>query len=423
MKYTRKDLGAYKLHLINTDKFKTIMIRVSFRSPIIKEKITMRNILSNMFMQSSKKYNSKRALTIKAQDLYAADLQTSNTRLGNYINTDFYLSVLNDKYTEKGNFKDAVEFLGEIIFNPDVEDEKFDEEKLDIVKTTCRSALESIKENTSNYCLIKMFELFDKDSPCSYRMMGYLEDLDKINTENLYEHYLEMLKSDLVDIFVIGEINEDEVTKLIKENMNINTLKKQKVPYLLDEKDVRSKVLSDSEEIEGSQSKLSMAFRVNGLSDYERNYPLSLFNVIFGGSSDSKLFKVVREENSLCYTIRSIPNKLDNLILVRAGIDKDSYDKCVSLVKKCLEDMCKGDFTDRDISMAKEYYNTALEELEESEFKIINNYLMMELIGTDTIEEKREKMNKVTKEEIVEVAKKVSLDTIFLLEGVKNEGN
>lgn len=423
MKYTRKDLGAYKLHLINTDKFKTIMIRVSFRSPIIKETITMRNILSNMFMQSSKKYNSKRALTIKAQDLYAADLQTSNTRLGNYINTDFYLSVLNDKYTEEGNFKDAIEFLGEIIFNPDVEDEKFDEEKLDIVKTTCRSALESIKENTSNYCLIKMFELFDKDSPCSYRMMGYLEDLDKINTENLYEHYLDMLKSDLVDIFVIGEINEDEVTKLIKENMNINTLKKQKVPYLLEEKDARSKVLSDSEEIEGSQSKLSMAFRVNGLSDYERNYPLSLFNVIFGGSSDSKLFKVVREENSLCYTIRSIPNKLDNLILVRAGIDKASYEKCVSLVKKCLEDISKGDFTDRDLNMAKEYYNTALEELEESEYKIINNYLMTELIGTDTIEEKREKMNKVTKEEIVEVAKKVYLDTIFLLEGVKNEGN
>ena len=423
MKYTRKDLGAYKLHLINTDKFKTIMIRVSFRSPIIKEKITMRNILSNMFMQSSKKYNSKRALTIKAQDLYAADLQTSNTRLGNYINTDFYLSVLNDKYTEPGNFKDAVEFLGEIIFNPDVEDEKFDDEKLDIVKTTCRSALESIKENTSNYCLIKMFELFDKDSPCSYRMMGYLEDLDKINTENLYEHYLDMLKSDLVDIFVIGEINEDEVTKLIKENMNINTLKKQKVPYLVEEKNVRNKILSDSEEIDGSQSKLSMAFRVNGLSDYERNYPLSLFNVIFGGSSDSKLFKVVREENSLCYTIRSIPNKLDNLILVRAGIDKDSYEKCVSLVNKCLEDMCKGDFTERDLNMAKEYYNTALEELEESEFKIINNYYMMELIGTDTIEEKREKMNKVTKEEIIEVAKKVSLDTIFLLEGVKNEGN
>ena len=85
--------------------------------------------------------------------------------------------------------------------------------------------------------------------------------------------------------------------------------------------------------------------------------------------------------------------------------------------------MCKGNFTDRDINMAKEYFNTALEELEESESKIINNYLMMELIGTDTIDVKREKMNKVTKEEIIKVAKKVNIDTIFLLEGVKDEGN
>lgn len=423
MKYTRKDLGAYKLHLINTDKFKTIMIRVSFRMPIKKEEITMRNVLSDMFVQSSKKYNSKRALTIKAQDLYAADLQTSNSRLGNYINTDFYLTVLNDKYTEEGNFRDSLEFLSEIIFNPDVTDEKFNEEKLDIVKTSCRSALNSIKENTSNYSLIKMFELFDKNSPCSYRMMGYLEDLDNITGESLYQHYLEMIKSNLVDIFVIGNINEKEVENLIKKYFNFNTLKKQRVPYLLEEKKTRTKKLCDKEQIDGSQSKLAMAFRVNGLTEYERNYPLSLFNVIFGGSSDSKLFKVVREENSLCYTIHSVPNKLDNLLLVRAGIDKDNYDKCVSLVEKCLDDMCKGNFTDRDINMAKEYFNTALEELEESESKIINNYLMMELIGTDTIDVKREKMNKVTREEIIKVAKKVNIDTIFLLEGVKDEGN
>lgn len=423
MKYTRKDLGAYKLHLINTDKFKTIMIRVSFRNPIKKEEITIRNVLSDMFMQSSKKYNSKRALTIKAQDLYAADLQTSNSRLGNYINTDFYLTVLNDKYTEEGNFKDAVRFLGEIIFNPDVADGKFNEEKLDIVKTSCRSALNSIKEDTSNYSLVKMFELFDKDSPSSYRMMGYMEDLDKIDGENLYQHYLEMIKSSLVDIFVIGEINEDEVSKLISENILINTLKKQRVPYMLEEKNVRSKKVCGKEQVDGSQSKLAMACVVNGLSEYERNYPLSLFNVIFGGGSDSKLFKIVREENSLCYTIHSVPNKLDNLILIRAGIDRDNYDKCVSLVEKCLSDMKKGNFTERDINTAKEYYNTALEELEESEAKIINNYYMMELIGTDTIDVKREKMSKVTKEEIIKVAKKVSIDTIFLLEGVKDEEN
>lgn len=421
MEYIKKDLGSYKLHLIKTDKFKSITVKVSFHRVIKKNEITIRNILSDMFMQSSKKYNSKRELTIKAQDLYAAGLRTTNSRLGNYINTDFYLTVLNDKYTEDGNFASSLEFLSEIIFNPDVEDGKFNEEKLDIVKSTCRSALNSIKEDASNYSLIRMAEAFGEGEPISYRMMGYLEDLDNITGTSLYEFYLDMIKNDFVDIFVIGDVDIKEATDLIKMYFKFDILKKLKMPFMVDEKKPRRSKLVFNEKIDNTQSKLAICCRINGLSEYERNYPLTLFNVIFGGCSDSKLFKEVREENSLCYTIYSITNKLDNVLLIRAGIDKENYKKTVSLIEKNLKDMCNGKFDETDILMAKEYYNTALEEIEDSQSKIINNYLMMELINTDDIDVKREKMSKVTKSEIVKVAKKVTIDTIFCLEGVRNE--
>lgn len=421
MEYIKKDLGSYKLHLIKTDKFKSITVKVSFHRVIKKNEITIRNILSDMFMQSSKKYNSKRELTIKAQDLYAAGLRTTNSRLGNYINTDFYLTVLNDKYTEDGNFASSLEFLSEIMFNPDVENGKFNEEKLDIVKSTCRSALNSIKEDASNYSLVRMAEAFGEGEPISYRMMGYLEDLDNITGTSLYEFYLDMIKNDFVDIFVIGDISIKETTDLIKMYFKFDILKKLKMPFMVEEKKPRRSKLVFNEEIDNTQSKLAIGCRINGLSEYERNYPLTLFNVIFGGCSDSKLFKEVREENSLCYTIYSITNKLDNVLLIRAGIDKENYKKTVSLIEKNLKDMCNGKFDETDILMAKEYYNTALEEIEDSQSKIINNYLMMELINTDDIDVKREKMSKVTKSEIVKVAKKVTIDTIFCLEGVRNE--
>lgn len=421
MEYIKKDLGSYKLHLIKTDKFKSITVKVSFHRVIKKNEITIRNILSDMFMQSSKKYNSKRELTIKAQDLYAAGLRTTNSRLGNYINTDFYLTVLNDKYTEDGNFASSLEFLSEIIFNPDVEDGKFNEEKLDIVKSTCRSDLNSIKEDASNYSLIRMAEAFGEGEPISYRMMGYLEDLDNITGTSLYEFYLDMIKNDFVDIFVIGDVDIKEATDLIKMYFKFDILKKLKMPFMVDEKKPRRSKLVFNEKIDNTQSKLAIGCRINGLSEYERNYPLTLFNVIFGGCSDSKLFKEVREENSLCYTIYSITNKLDNVLLIRAGIDKENYKKTVSLIEKNLKDMCNGKFDETDILMAKEYYNTALEEIEDSQSKIINNYLMMELINTDDIDVKRDKMSKVTKSEIVKVAKKVTIDTIFCLEGVRNE--
>lgn len=421
MEYIKKDLGSYKLHLIKTDKFKSITVKVSFHRVIKKNEITIRNILSDMFMQSSKKYNSKRELTIKAQDLYAAGLRTTNSRLGNYINTDFYLTVLNDKYTEDGNFASSLEFLSEIMFNPDVENGKFNEEKLDIVKSTCRSALNSIKEDASNYSLVRMAEAFGEGEPISYRMMGYLEDLDDITGTSLFEFYLDMIKNDFVDIFVIGDISIKETTDLIKMYFKFDILKKLKMSFMVDEKKPRRSKLVFNEKIDNTQSKLAIGCRINGLSEYERNYPLTLFNVIFGGCSDSKLFKEVREENSLCYTIYSITNKLDNVLLIRAGIDKENYKKTVSLIEKNLKDMCNGKFDETDILMAKEYYNTALEEIEDSQSKIINNYLMMELINTDDIDVKREKMSKVTKSEIVKVAKKVTIDTIFCLEGVRNE--
>lgn len=421
MEYTKKDLGSYNLHLIKTDKFKTITVRVSFHRIIKKEEITIRNILNDMFMQSSKKYRSRRELTIKAQDLYAADLRTTNSRLGNYINTDFYLSVLNDKYTEKGNFSEAVRFLSEIMFNPDVEDGCFNEEKLEIVKNTCRSSLNSLKEDPANYSLIRMAEVFGTGEPISYRMMGYLEDLDNIDGVSLYKYYQDMIENDFVDIFVIGDISEKEVSDLIKKNFKFRTFKKLKVPFMVDEKKARSKKLIGRETIDNTQSKLAIACRLYGLSEYERNYPLTLFNIIFGGCSDSKLFKEVREKNSLCYTVVSIPNKLDNVLIIRAGIDRVNYKKTVELIEKELKDMCSSKFSETDIEMAKEYYNTALEEIEDSQGKIINNYLMMELLNTDDIDIKREKMNKVTKSEIVRVAKRVTVDTVFCLEGVKDE--
>ena len=420
MNYVVNDFGSYKLHMIETDKFKTLAVKVVFRRPIVKDQITIRNVLSDLFMQSSNKYKTKRDLTIEAQNLYACEVSTSNNRLGNYITTTFHLNCLNDKYTEEGNFKKAVEFLSEIIFNPDVKNKKFNKDKIDIVKNNCCSTLNSLKEDSSNYSLIRMFEEFDGEAACSYRLAGYLEDLDNINESNLYEYYESMINSDLVDVFILGNFNREEIINIFRDTFKIRTLKKVRVPYILEEKSVKKK-REFNEKIDNSQSKLSIACRCNELSEYERNYVLTLYNVILGGGCDSKLFKEVREKHSLCYTVYSVPNKLDNVLIIQAGIDKDNYEKTVKLIEENMEAMRKGNFNESDISIAREYYLTALEEVLESTDRIIDNYLMKELIGTDTIEMKRVMIGKVEKDEIIKVAKKIKLDTIFLLEGVKDE--
>lgn len=421
MKYTKKDLASYNLHLINTDKFKTITMKVVFSSPIKKDEITMRNVLSDLLLQSSKNYESRRELTIKAEELYAADIYNNTQRIGNYILTSFNLQVLNDKYTEEGNFEEAVKFLSEIIFNPDIKDNAFKEDKLDLVLSNVKVALESIKEDATNYSLLRLMEAYDKESPVSFRMVGYLDDLDKIKTDNLYEYYKKLIEYDYVDIYIVGDFENNTIQEIIKKYFKFRKVKRIRPSYNIDSKKIRRRRLLAKETIDNNQSKLAIACAITKASKYEINYPLVLANIIYGGGPDSKLFKDVREKNSLCYSIYSYPVKLDNLLVISAGIDKENYQKTLDLTTGLLKDMKKGKFTDKDINIAKEYYNTACEEVEESEYKIINEYLSQEILGVEPLEERVKIMNKVTKKDIIKVAKKIEMDTVFLLEGVRED--
>ena len=419
MNYTKKDLGSFGLHLIQTDKLKTITIRVVFMTPIKKENITKRTILSDVLLQSTKKYNSRREMTIEAEELYSADIVINNQRLGNYIVTSFNLKVLEDYYTEEGNLEKALEFLSEIIFNPDIENKEFKKEKLDIAKYNSVVSISSIKEDASSYSLTRLAEAYDKNSPVSFRMTGYLEDLEKIDEQTLYETYMKMIDNDYVDVFAVGKFDNKEMTSLIKKYFKFKKIKKPKESYILPVKKCRKRRLIAKETIENSQSKLAIACPIENLTQYQRDYPLVLANLILGGNSESRLFQEVREKNSLCYTIHTFTSKLDQLMVITAGIDRNNYDKTIELIKKTLTELQKGHFTDKEIEVAKRIYQTSLEEIEESDNRMIAEALSEDILGIDSIEGRMEKMTFVKKQDIVKVFKKIHIDTIFLLEGVK----
>ncbi len=423
MQYIKKDLGSFNLHMIKTDKFKTITMRIVFHSPIKKDEITKRIILSDILLQSTEKYSTKRNMIIEAEELYAADIYNNTQRIGNYIMTSFILNVLNDKYTEKGNLEKALEFMSEIIYHPDIKNNSFKEDKLSIVKKNCEVSLSSIKEDPQDYSLIRLKEAYDKDNPISYRMMGYFEDLDKINTSNLYAYYKKMIENDFADIYIVGDFEPEELLLLIKKYYKFRKIKRKRVALEINNKPCRRRRLIAKEKIENSQSKLAIACPINKLKNYDKNYPLVLGNIILGGGVDSKLFREVREKNSLCYSIGSNYSKLDNMMIIGAGIDKINFNKTVDLVTKIIEKLKKGKFTDKDVKVAKEYYESSITSIEESPMNLIREYLTQEMLNVEPYTERAKIMKKVTKGEIVKTYKKIKMDTIFLLEGDTDEDN
>lgn len=415
IEYKRKEQGSYNLHIIKTDLFKTITVKVFFREEALKENITKRNFLSRIMMLSTNDYQSKVELTKALQNLYAAQVSATNRRLGNYLDTSFSLRVLHDKYTEEGNFKKSLELLNSVILNPKVDNNSFNEKEFSIVYEEYKADLNTLVEDKMTYALIRGMESTSSDVT-SYRSIGYLEDLEKITEQNLYDYYKEMIKHNFLDIFVLGNVDEVEITNLFREVFNFDTFKKKQInARVIEPKKISTKKVI--EKIKAEQDNLVMTLSTLGLTDYERNYPLSLFNTILGGGSESLLFKEVREKNSLAYTISSTPNKLDNLIIIRGGITSNKSEEAIKLIKKILKDLANGHISDELLDKAKEYYTSAIDDIIESSFQMIESYYMMELLGVDDLETKRKKMLKVTKEEVVVVAKKTKLNTIYILKG------
>ena len=423
MEYKKIDMVSYNLHVIKTKRFKTVNVRVCLRDEIVKDEITLRNLLTSFLTYSTDTYPTKRDVVLKAQDLYAVNVYTKAYRSGRFNMMNFCMSLLNEKYTEEGMLEESIKFLSDIIFNPNFKKEKEFLEAFKFLYDNMESNMKAIKENPTTYSVIRMLEEMDKDMPYSYREFGYLEELEKLSKDSLISYYDKTMKNSLVDIYVIGDVDVNEIQSLMKKYFPFKTFKRPKKNQLVEHDKLPSRARTVKEQDDSNQSKLSIGCKIGKLTEFERNYVLTVYNMILGGNSESKFFQIVREKHSLAYYVYSSLNKLDSLMIIKAGISKENFDKTVRLIKKLMVDVQKGKFTDEQIEVVKENYISLLKEIEDNENAIIETYLAKDILNLGDIEERKKEIMKVTKDDIIRVAKKVKIDTIYLLEGVLEDEN
>lgn len=420
MEYIRYELGAYNLNVIKTNNFKTVRVEVKFRNVVKKEEITLRNLLKMVLIESTKKFDTERKFVIESEELYDLKLSSTTSRVGNFTTLSFNLTFLNEEYTEKGLHNKSLDFLMEVLFNPNVSNNKFDSLSFNNCVNKLEKSIMGRKDNKTKYSIFALLQHMG-DYAYSYDQYGYLSDLKNIDEAKLYEYYKKVLINDLVDVYVIGNVDSNEIREYFINNFKINSFKKEKMNVLIDEVLPRKRVKVFKEEDDVNQTKIAIGLRFNDVSEYERKYVLYVYNEILGGSGNSLLFDTVREKNSLAYYINSIAQGYDNLLIIYTGIDKDRVDLGLKLIKKTIKDIEKGKFTSDMFNNAINMITSSLKLSLETQSSVINNYYAMNILNSDDINTRISKFEKVTKEDVINFSKKIKMDTIFLLEGDHNE--
>ena len=423
MNYEKYSYGAYNLHIINTNKFKTIKVTVNFRTKSLENEITIRNILKMILLNSCKDYPKEKDLIIESENLYDLKVSSLSSRVGNYSILSFNLEFLNEKYTEKNMNEYSLDFFMNLLFKPNVQDNKFDQTSFNVVTNVLRKSINSIKDNKTKYSIIKVLEVMNHNMPYSFNPFGKIEELDSITPESLYEYYKKVLTNDLVDILVVGEVDSERIREYFTNNFKVNTYKKVKNDILLPNILPRKKVKKIIEKDNVNQSKLAIGLRISNMTDYERKYVLRVYNEILGGGGNSMLFNTIREKHSLAYYINSFSQFYDNIAIIYAGVNSSKINMAIKLIKDTLNKMGKGIFSDEDLNNAIQTIISAIEVSEDSNTGIINNYYAQSLVNADNLDIKIKKYSNITKEDVVIIAKKIKMDTIYILEGDINEND
>lgn len=403
------------LHNINTEKFKTNLCAVFLTFPLEYENATKDTLIALMLKRGSKNLKTREEITSKLAELYGAELDSGIEKSGDNHVLKFYVESLNEDYLPKKEdlLKQSINLLLDIVFHPNINNNEFNKEYLEQEKNNLEQIINSKIDNKAMYALNRTIEEMYKGKPYGIYKYGYVEQLKDITAKNLYEYYKKLIDTCKIDIFVSGKnINIED----IKENPIIKELKERKNNYIkqgLGSNENNEKVVEEKMDV--AQGKLVIGIDLK-LKEESLRYAVQVYNTILGGSASSKLFKNVREKASLAYTVSSNYMKLKSNIFIRAGIEIENYDKTLEIIKEQLKDMEESNFSEEDIMQAKRTILSSINNIEEEQDIELSYYYGQELSDKMmTIEEYKNNIEKVTREEINSVAKSLSINTIYFL--------
>ena len=392
--------------LIKTNRFKTNLYAIFLTIPMKKED-AIKSGAECMFIEKypavlrrgTEKYPTQLEIEKRLEEMYGASFNCGVDKIGNYQVLKFYIEGLSDEYTEEK--QNIEELLKEIIYSPILENGYFKKEYVEQEKENLRLIIESRKDNKARYAYERCIEEMFENEPYGVYKYGTVEDVEKITPESLYNQYKKILKNAQIDVFGCGnQLEEIEIPH--KNTIEIkNTIHENKHKEIKEKADV-------------TQGKL-----IIGLDTPEENKPaITMYNAILGGGANSKLFQNVREKASLAYSAGSSYIRRINSIFIKTGIKNENYEKTLEIIKKQLQDMKQGNITDKEFRDAKQLIISSLKLIPEQQEDLIAFTYDQKIFGENqSIDEYISNISKVTKENVIEIAQKIDIDTIYFLYG------
>lgn len=425
MFFERKELCAgVHLNLMQTQKFKKNYISVNFILPHKKEYAALSSVLPDVLTRAAKKFPSLRLIEQELDECYSAQLTSYSSVKGASKIITVSIECLADHYAFNGEsiFARSCDLLNEVLFYPYTENGRFSSDFVDSEKDKLLASVGRRKNSKKYYAIDSCKKIMCEGEAIGVPSYGDEEDIKNVSADMLFEFYKYVIDKADIELFYVGSESIAKVEKAFADMFEKKPRKKyapQEYPQLKNASEVRYVC----EDADYKQSVLVMGYRTNVKPDSGEKYAFSVFNAVFGSGVNSKLFRVVREKMHLCYYSSCSPEVAKGVAYITSGIDSSNEEITKRAIIEQLEATQNGEFSDEDIDDCKKALLNAYTELYDSADGLCSWYLGRVIYGDlSTIDDAVSGIEAVSREEIISAAKKMKLDTVFMLKGILKNG-
>lgn len=397
------------MKFIEDSKFKTNTISIRFLAPLTEIDNEARILLPNMLLAATKQYPSKRSVKQYFETLYNTLVSGHSSKVGKLSVISFHFSFLNEKFVPHSLVSEVIEVLKEVLLNPYLIDGAFSNEILEQEKRMKLESLLSLEEDKITYSAELMKDAMFEGEAYQIHSYGTKEGIKAVSTKDIKAAYEALLKN-VVHITVTGP--KDDFTLLndlpFVEVSKIDVVDTEWIP-----KETPKEV---HVEREVAQANINIGYRTDIRQLHPLHSGMMLANLIFGSAPNSMLFETVRETHGLAYFVRSSYVGMKGAIYVSAGVDPKNIDQTISLIQAELEKLKNGDFSDALIKRAKETMRHELVTSFDRQGSISNMEFINDILNRkETTDEWITLIMNTTKEQIMEAAQSITLDTVHVL--------
>ncbi|MBQ3124874.1 MAG: insulinase family protein [Clostridia bacterium] len=412
------------LNYISMTKLKTTSVGVYIHRPLNSEDVSYNALLPMVLRSASRLYPSREDIASHLDNLYGATMGSTVMKLGEDHIIYFDAETISDRYTPNGEklLSELLKLLMSVIFDPKVSDGKFDEKIVEQEKKNAIDKIDAFINDKRQYASTRCQSETARGTAYEIMRFGDKETLSAITANDLYDYYKSIINSSVIDIYICGDADVSEAEKAVREYISGIEFKAGTVTKTEIISRDTDKLNEVTERMDVAQGKLAMGYLTNIKPTDPDSFALTVFNSVFGAGAHSKLFNNVREKLSLAYYASSQLEKFKGILTVNAGIEFENFEKARDEVMLQLEEIKNGNISDHEFTSSINAIVNTCSSYNDDQRALTAFYQSQSVAGTNiSLDEYIENIKRVTVADVVAVAKKLQLDTVYFLAGKEAE--